>query len=165
MSLPRLVMMLPRDFDESGGPVRTKIRLFILAVFTSALVACGAASDDAYTPTTDTVSTTGLITLSSDEISIVTKGPTVQSEIIDECTIGFEAENLSYSFTTNDELILDGQTFEYVRPLTTPSAKAGIDERLFAVWKTPSATVGQVTYTFEVEIHADTIIYRNTCVR
>lgn len=141
------------------------IRLFILVVLCLNFVACGAESSDGYTPTTDTVSTTGLVTFTANSIRIVTKGPTVQSDIIEECSIGFEQEDLSYRLNSADELVLDGQTFEYLRPLSSPSTAVSIDERLFAVWKLPSETVREVTYTFEVEIRGDSIIYRNNCVR
>lgn len=141
------------------------MRLFILFVFTLSLAACGAESSDGYTPTKDTVTTSGLVTFDAKAIRIVTKGPTVQSELIEECSIGFEQEDLTYVLNGPDELILDGQKFQYLRPLSTPSMADNVDARLFAVWSLPPETLRQVTYTFEVEIRSDTIIYRNNCVR
>ncbi len=129
------------------------------------LCSCGAESSGAYSPTSDTVTTTGLVTFSSGSIQIVTKGPTVQSEIIEECSIGFDKEELSYELKSADELVLGDRSFEYLRPLATSSTAAGVDSRLFAVWKLPSQTIGQVTYTLEVEIRSDSIIYSNTCTR
>jgi hypothetical protein len=139
--------------------------LGLILVFSIGITGCGAENSDAYAPTTDTITTTALITVDADAIHIVTKGPSVQSELIEECTLGFEQEDLAYSFSSSDELILGGQRFDYVRPLVAPLSSSSSDSRLFAVWKLPAQVKGQVTYTFEVEIRSDTIIYRNTCVR
>ncbi len=141
------------------------LRLGLLFLTLTLICSCGAESSGTYNPTSDTVTTTGLVTFDSSTIQVVTKGPTVQSEIIEECTIGFDKEELSYELKSNDELVLGGQTFEYLRPLATASSAKGIDSRLFAVWRLPSQTVGQVTYTLEVEIRNDSIIYSNTCTR
>ncbi|RZA22549.1 MAG: hypothetical protein EOP10_15140 [Proteobacteria bacterium] len=129
------------------------------------MIACGADNSNSYTPTSDTLTTTAVTTVDTGAIHIVSKDPPVQSSLIDECSLGFDQENLAYTIRSNEELTLGGQTFEFLRPLATTSTAPNIDPRLFAVWKLPSQTVGQVTYTFEVEIRSDSIIYRNTCVR
>jgi hypothetical protein len=135
----------------------------VLSLF--AITACGPESSS-YTPTTDTISTTASIAIDGDSkmIHILQKGETVQSDKIEECSIGFDKEDLSYSVVSGEELTLDSQTLDFVRPLSSP-ANSKEDLRLFAVWKIPSQTVGQVSYNIEIEIQADKIIYRNTCIR
>lgn len=141
------------------------MRLFILAVLTLSFVACGAESSNTYTPTTDTVSTTGVIAIGASSIRITMKGPTATSDIIEDCTIGFEKDEIAYEIVSQDELKLGGQTFELVRPLNARPGLTAPDERLLGVWKLPEYAVGPVTYSLEVEIRSDTIVYRNTCTR
>jgi len=128
------------------------------------ITACGPESSS-YTPTQDTITTSADITIDASAIHITTLGPTVQSETIDECVIGFDQEDLPYSFKSNEELILNSQTVEYLRPLATAAGASAGDSRLFAVWKVPTHMVQQVNYTIEIEVQPTKIIYRNTCVR
>lgn len=138
-----------------------------LALFLSlfAITACGPESSS-YTPTRDTISTTASISIDGNErmIHITEKGATVQSDKIEECSIGFDKEDLSYAIVSGEEIQLDSQTLDFVRPLSSP-VNSSVDARLFAVWKIPSQTVGQVSYNIEIEIQADKIIYSNTCIR
>lgn len=129
------------------------------------LTACGPQSSS-YTPTQDTISTTASITIdgSARIIHITDKGPSVQSETIDECVIGFDQEDLSYSFSSNDELTLNDQVMDYLRPLASAAELPGVDSRLFAVWGLPPQMVRQVSYTIEIEIQPSKLIYRNSCV-
>ena len=98
-------------------------------------------------------------------IRILDPEATDRSETVDDCTIGFDQENLAFQFSGNDELTLGSAAMDYVRPLAVKAPSSGVDERLFAVWKIPSHMVGLVSYNIEIEIQADTIIYRNTCIR
>lgn len=162
----RLAMMHPLKSWKRWTLVHKKIRLFILVLSSSLFVACGASSDGGSTDTTDTVSTTGKVSFTSSTIEVDEFGPTAQSDLIPECTVGFneDSRSLPYEFV-GDDLKLNGQIFEYLRPLASPVIKIGVDDRLFAVWKAPTQTDELVTYDFEVEIRSNTIIYRNSCTR
>lgn len=137
-----------------------------VGLFLSLLVitACGPESSS-YTPTQDTIATSADITVDASAIHISKIGPTVQSDKIDECVIGFDQENLLYSFNSNEELVLNSQVLEYLRPLATAAGASAGDSRLFAVWQVPTHIVQQVNYSIEIEIQPTKIIYRNTCVR
>ncbi len=141
-----------------------RFQQMFLLVLTVGVVACGPDSNS-YTPTVDTVSRTAEIEINgaTRHISIVSQGESIPSRTIDACVIGFDTKDLAYSEESADELVLGSQTLEYVRPLVRPESAAGVDGRLFAVWKMPSYTTQQVTYSIEVEIHPDHMIYRNTC--
>lgn len=141
-----------------------KVLGFGLFVSLAIVTACGPESSS-YTPTQDTITTSADITIDASTIHIVNPGATVQSEKIDECVIGFDQENLSYSFKSNEELVLNSQTIEYLRPLATAAGASPGDSRLFAVWQVPAHMVQQVNYSIEIEIQPTKIIYRNTCVR
>lgn len=128
------------------------------------ITACGPESST-YTPTQDSISTSADITVDASAIHITNKGASVQSEKIDECVIGFDQETLPYAFNSNEELVLNSQAVEYLRPLASTAGASAGDSRLFAVWKVPAHMVQQVSYNIEIEIQPAKIIYRNTCVR
>ncbi|MBC7659360.1 MAG: hypothetical protein H7249_06600 [Chitinophagaceae bacterium] len=130
------------------------------------LTGCGPQASS-YTPTTDTIVATSPISIDAAAKSIEVQGSpaSVQSQVIDECVIGFDQLNLPYEVKSTDELLLNNQSLSYLRPLATPESIPSVDERLFAVWKVPKRMVGQVAYSIEVEIKANEIIYRNTCSR
>ncbi|RZA14607.1 MAG: hypothetical protein EOP10_27740 [Proteobacteria bacterium] len=143
------------------------MRLLILLGFTLTMVACGSESSNGYTPTTDTASISALVTIDGEAIRIGAQSRPVSGDLIEECVVGFDKKDvLPYSFRSDEELVLGGQVFEFVRPLAAATSNlANADSRLFAVWKGSPFTIGLVTYSLEVEIHTDSIIYRNTCTR
>ncbi len=130
------------------------------------LTACGPDSN-VYDPAHDTVSVSASITIEAkaQSIQVFDAEPIVRSHTIEGCEINIENGVLPFAFASNDELTLNSQTLEYIRPLASPPANPEGDSRLYAVWKIPTHRVGQVSYNIEIEIQAAKIIYRNTCIQ
>ncbi len=143
------------------------LRMAMFACIGLAFAACGAEDSSTYTPTVDVVETRGEIVFDTQikVIKVTKAGKPSQSQIIESCSISFEETELAYGLPNNKQLQLGGDTFQFVRTLSKVAQVDGVPDEIFAVWSVPSETVGGITYQIEVEIQADTIIYRNTCSR
>ncbi|MCX6128017.1 MAG: hypothetical protein NTX25_03005 [Proteobacteria bacterium] len=142
----------------------SRIKTFCSICFLWGLVACGA-NQSAYKPTQDTVETKALIHFDRGEskILITEAGNPVSSTIIDSCSISVETTELPYLILSNKHLQLGDDNFTFVRALLKPAAIMGVPTEIFAVWGLPTKTINGISYSIEVEIRADSIIYRNTC--
>ena len=130
------------------------------------MVACGA-NNSSYKPTTDKVESRGKIRfdVANAKIIITEPGPLVSSALVMPCDISFEATELSYALISEKQLKLALDTFSYVKPIAKPAAVDGVAAGIFAVWQLPSKSIDGISYTIEVEVLADALIYRNTCTR
>ena len=143
------------------------LKTAMVACIWFAFTACGAEDGSSYTPTVDVVETRGEIVFDTQikVIKVTKAGKPSQSEIIESCAISFEETELAYSLSNNKQLQLGGDTFQFVRALSKAAQVDGVPDEIFAVWSVPREAVAGITYQIEVEIQADTIIYRNTCSR
>lgn len=141
--------------------------LLLLSFLTCTLVACGAGSDGAYSPVQDTVETEAPIRFNAaaSQIEILEPGPTVTSDSISPCEIGFEADTVSYDLVSSDQLKINDDSLTLLRPLATQPEVAGVPDGLFGIWQLPSRVFEGVTFNVEIEIQESKIVYRNNCVR
>lgn len=144
---------------------RLSSRLCLL-VFLVIIAACGS-EDKASAPTQDTVETKAVVVFdaSNSLIKVTKPGAEVSSTLISPCSISFEETEIAYSLVDKQHLKLGGDVLTYIRDLAKPSSVQDVPDAVFAVWSLPTQVVDGISYKVEVEIQAESLIYRNTCSR
>ncbi len=141
------------------------LRLLAISSLLLALTACGVENSD-YTPTRDsiTLKVAASFDVSAQTISVAS-AEDVTSTILSPCVLGVETRVLAYELLDTNTLLLNGNRYARKSGLNPAESLDGVPDGVFAVWSAESQVYDQVTNQIDIEIHPESLTYRNNCSR